>query len=217
MNCEKAKKLIPLLAGRELSAKKDLRLKKHIQTCASCQKELKEYKTALTRIRSLAQKEEAKDWSENEWKALMKKAVSEEMEPKTFPFKINPKLAFAYGFALLAILILAGILIKYFVLKPKSITPLAKPTIVKKIESPKIPPIPPQQEKTPEVIKPEQPLVVAKVQKPVAPPVQRAQTESELNEQKPQDVVSVTLISKDTGLKVIWFFDKNFEWKGEEK
>jgi hypothetical protein len=58
---------------------------------------------------------------------------------------------------------------------------------------------------------------VAKAQKPVALPVQRAQTGSELNEQKPQDVVSVTLISKDTGFKVIWFFDKNFEWKGEEK
>jgi hypothetical protein len=141
MNCKKAKKRIPLLAGRELSAKKALRLKKHIQSCASCQRELKEYEAALARIRVVAQKEEAKDWNENEWKALMKKAVSEEMEPKTFPFKINPKLALAYGFALLAILILAGILIKYFVLKPKSITPLAKPTIVKKIESPKIPPI----------------------------------------------------------------------------
>jgi hypothetical protein len=32
-----------------------------------------------------------------------------------------------------------------------------------------------------------------------------------------QDVVSVTLVSQDTGLKVVWFLDKNFDWKGEGK
>jgi hypothetical protein len=31
------------------------------------------------------------------------------------------------------------------------------------------------------------------------------------------DVVSVTMVSQETGLQVVWFFNKNFEWKGEKK
>ncbi|MBE3112850.1 MAG: hypothetical protein IMZ46_20455 [Acidobacteria bacterium] len=30
-------------------------------------------------------------------------------------------------------------------------------------------------------------------------------------------VVSLTLVSQETGLQVVWFLDKNFEWKGEDK
>jgi len=29
-------------------------------------------------------------------------------------------------------------------------------------------------------------------------------------------VVSLTLVSQETGLQVVWFLDKNFEWKGDE-
>jgi hypothetical protein len=32
-----------------------------------------------------------------------------------------------------------------------------------------------------------------------------------------QDVVSVTMISQETGLQVVWFFDKNFDYKGERE
>lgn len=31
-----------------------------------------------------------------------------------------------------------------------------------------------------------------------------------------QDRLSVTLVSQETGLQVVWIFDKNFEWKGEQ-
>jgi hypothetical protein len=30
------------------------------------------------------------------------------------------------------------------------------------------------------------------------------------------DVVSVTMVSQETGLQVVWFFNKNFEWKGDK-
>jgi predicted anti-sigma-YlaC factor YlaD len=30
-------------------------------------------------------------------------------------------------------------------------------------------------------------------------------------------VVSLTLVSQETGLQVVWFLDKNFAWKGEDK
>ena len=32
-----------------------------------------------------------------------------------------------------------------------------------------------------------------------------------------QDVVSVTLVSEETGLQIVWFFNRNFEWKGDRE
>lgn len=32
-----------------------------------------------------------------------------------------------------------------------------------------------------------------------------------------QDIVSATFVSHETGLKVVWFFDRKFDWKGEKK
>lgn len=32
-----------------------------------------------------------------------------------------------------------------------------------------------------------------------------------------QDVVSVTMVSPETGLQVVWFFDRNFDYKGERE
>jgi predicted anti-sigma-YlaC factor YlaD len=31
-----------------------------------------------------------------------------------------------------------------------------------------------------------------------------------------QDVVSMTMVSQETGLQIVWFLDKSFEWKGDE-
>jgi anti-sigma factor RsiW len=30
------------------------------------------------------------------------------------------------------------------------------------------------------------------------------------------DIVSVTMVSQESGLQVVWFFNKNFEWKGDK-
>ena len=32
-----------------------------------------------------------------------------------------------------------------------------------------------------------------------------------------QDVVSMTMVSQETGLQVVWFLDKNFDYKGEKE
>jgi hypothetical protein len=34
---------------------------------------------------------------------------------------------------------------------------------------------------------------------------------------KAQDVVSVTMVSQETGLQIVWFFDKTFDYKGVKK
>jgi hypothetical protein len=37
------------------------------------------------------------------------------------------------------------------------------------------------------------------------------------SDRSPQDKVAITLVSPETGLQVVWFFDKNFEWKGDQQ
>lgn len=32
-----------------------------------------------------------------------------------------------------------------------------------------------------------------------------------------QDVVSLTMVSQETGLQIVWFFDRNFDYKGEHE
>jgi hypothetical protein len=32
-----------------------------------------------------------------------------------------------------------------------------------------------------------------------------------------QDVISVRMVSKETGLQVVWFFNKNFAWEGDQR
>jgi hypothetical protein len=32
-----------------------------------------------------------------------------------------------------------------------------------------------------------------------------------------QDVISVTMVSPESGLQVVWFFNKDFEWKGDQE
>jgi anti-sigma factor RsiW len=34
---------------------------------------------------------------------------------------------------------------------------------------------------------------------------------------KEQDRMSITLVSPESGLQVVWFLDKNFEWKGDNE
>jgi len=32
-----------------------------------------------------------------------------------------------------------------------------------------------------------------------------------------QDKVAITMVSPETGLQVVWFLDKNFDWKGDQE
>ncbi len=42
----------------------------------------------------------------------------------------------------------------------------------------------------------------------------RSQTTAQRPEESAgQDVLSLTIVSQETGLKIVWFFNKNFEWK----
>ncbi len=37
------------------------------------------------------------------------------------------------------------------------------------------------------------------------------------SEAQSQDVLTMTMVSPETGLQIVWFFDKNFDYKGEQE
>ncbi len=218
MNCRRARKEIPLLAGGDLAVRKAGKLEKHLQACADCRRELMEYRASLAGIKTVAEKDEVRDWPESEWKALIKNVISQKAEPRESVHKASPRLAWAYGFAVLALLAGVGFLLRSVILKPKGIPAGPEKVIVKRIETPEAAP---GQEKPQEPKKQKNqiaaPVVTAKSRQTEPSPVQVAKTFGQPDLSKSQDTLSVTLVSKETGLKVTWIFDKNFEWKGEEK
>jgi anti-sigma factor RsiW len=53
-----------------------------------------------------------------------------------------------------------------------------------------------------------------------SPRPERTQAESRIviaSENPRQDRVSITMVSPETGLQVVWFLDKNFDYKGEQE
>lgn len=38
-----------------------------------------------------------------------------------------------------------------------------------------------------------------------------------VSEARPQEVLTMTMVSPDTGLQIVWFFDRNFDYKGERE
>lgn len=49
------------------------------------------------------------------------------------------------------------------------------------------------------------------------PPVPREGTALAGRAADEQDVVSMTMVSRETGLQVVWFFDRNFDYKGDHE
>ena len=217
MKCEKAGKWIPLYAGDDLPRRQAARLREHLENCPGCRRELESERAALAAMKTAAQREQVDDWPEPVWKALISRITAEEPGTRaTAPGPI-PRWALASGAA--GILLLAGLLLlfKDKIFRPEGISSVPGPVIVEKRESPRDPEIPaqPREPEPRETRAPEaEPRILAALKTEAEPEIRPA---APPGPPPAQEVVSVTLVSQESGLQVTWFFDKNFEWKGDER
>ncbi len=177
----------------------------------------KETEAALDKIREIAKAGADPDWSEAEWKKIMAEAIAQRIEGGPIAPRLKLRPAFAYSVASILAVAVIGLILWNTVLKRKE-SPLAPPPVlVQKFPAPEtIPPQSPDKKKDIAVQSDDRPIVVARAEKSLKSE-SRPQEPAAASQEGSQDVVSVTLVSQDTGLKVIWFLDRNFEWKGSNK
>ncbi len=177
MNCRTAKRLMPLYAGSDLSARRMRSVGAHLDSCPACRQELEEYRRALGVVRAAARAENAPDWSDGEWRAVVARAVEDGQGGREKRAAVRrpilwPRWAVAAGTA--AALVVTAVMLLW---QNTGIRP-----------------------------------------GPAAAVRAAGERGLRLAEDPPaQDVVSVTLVSQETGLQVVWFFHKDFEWKGDQE
>lgn len=210
MNCARVRKFLPLLAGDDLTYRKARRLEKHLEGCPGCNKESEEIRAALAGIRAVAGRE-ALDWAEGEWKGLMARVRSEKPEPRpALPLCAVPKKAWAYGFIIILILGLAALVLRTVLLPPAS--PFLSETIAATTAGP-----------SRVLIKDRVPFGAFpqdgpfRVQKAAGVPDRAVLAARPSPEKATQDLMSLTLVSQETGLKVHWTFNRNFEWEEKKR
>jgi hypothetical protein len=210
MNCRRAGKMIPLYAGGELSDKKARRLERHLEECADCRKILEEFRDALAALRAAARRDEH-DWPEAEWKSLMTQIGTPPPLRRAVPLGISPIPARAYGAAAVLIAGLTLVFLRTRLFPPGPVQPTE---ILASTE-----------------IQPGRSLEFAdsrfpRLRRDVPFPIQKERRQAVGEEmmiarsargKDTQDIVSMTLVSQETGLKVYWTLNRNFEWKEEEK
>jgi hypothetical protein len=209
VNCEKAKKKIPLFAGGELPGKKARNLRRHLEECKDCREELREYKAALASLKSLAP-EEDKDWAESEWQSLMKKVTTEKIPRRSLLFLPGSKVAWGYGLLLLLIMGLGVLFFRSIFRKPSAPLTLTEITSTRVEQSRTFNPV----ERRISGQVQDSPYSVKTRGFELSPGDMMIASSHSLKKPS-QDQLSVTLVSQETGLRVYWTFNKNFNWEEE--
>ncbi len=219
MKCGRAGRHIPLLAGGDLSPRKTARLIKHIEACPSCLRELEDIRAARDRIKISAREAPVEDWSDGEWKSLMARITSQ--RPDRRPLGIGRSLRWLPASGLAAVLVLTALIIlsKSGLLRKEETTPATAYELVQKekpaLSTDRVPvpenTEPPSQQETPPV-NPSKAVLARKAT--VLPEIE---TVPSVPLSHSQEVVTVTYVSQETGLQIVWFLDKNFEWKGDQQ
>ena len=210
MKCRRAGKMIPLYTGGEVSEKKARRIEKHIKECPECRVKAAEFKSILSEIRAATRGDE-RDWQEAEWKRLMTRIKTQPPPRRTLPLGLIPNPAWAYGILTVLLLTLSIILLRprLFTPTPVQQTEILASTDVQPGRSLEFP-------KGQFFHLPEDTLfpVQKEKQRPLG---QEMMIASSAGREDTQETLSMTLVSQETGLKVHWTFNRNFEWKEEAK
>jgi anti-sigma factor RsiW len=211
MNCSRVRKWISLYAGADLSARKARRLEKHLERCANCRKEIEELRAALAGIRAVAGRDTL-DWPEGEWKDLMARLKSEKPGPRPVsPLSAIPRKAWAYGFAILLVFGVVTLILRSLLSPPAA--PLLSEIIT---ATPAQPSRSLMTDEVPSVSYPRD--VPFRVRRDRTEALDRAMfAAGRTPEKTTQNLMSMTLVSQETGLKVHWTFNRNFEWKEKKR
>lgn len=76
MTCRKIRKLIPLAAGGDLEPRRDADFRAHLDRCPACRGELEAFRSALAEVRAAARADDATDWTDSEWRAVMARVTA---------------------------------------------------------------------------------------------------------------------------------------------
>lgn len=235
MTCRSVRRLLPLAARPgDLAGAKAAKVAAHVAGCAACRSELEAYRSAIDGVRRLDEAA-ARSWSAPAWSAAVRRAIAGTPRPAA----ARPKLALRTALVAAAgILLVAVIGLVFFLNKsplrrgevlearaagapPEISAPAAYESAPGETPDPAPSPAPTPQPAAGRIsIRPsETALLAAGKTTPSPAPVERALTGAAATPPSPapaQDVVSATFVSRETGLQIVWFFDRNFDWKKGE-
>lgn len=172
MNCRKVRRLLPLMAGSEISQSKISAIKAHLQLCPECRAEYDSFIISLEKTKEWLARERI-GWEEREWQTSVQKATEqrESRVSSLAPWPFNK----AWAFAMMAFF---AFLLTLFIIRPSFIK---------------------------QKIEPESRIMAELRQEP-----------ERLKQEFQQDIITMTLVSHETGLRIVWFFNKNFELEVKE-
>ena len=204
MNCDRTRRLLPLFAGGDLQERKARRVREHLETCAECRRELEEYRKAMRAVADAVRVTTAGDWTPGEWRAVMDRVAKEKREPR------EPGRGGAGADAEMG----PGGRIRGDPYRGCRRKPVA-------------PGFPLKTAGTRPGLSAGERAFPARESGAGLPGLAAPGTANQPSASKrggptaaapdssKQDVLTMTLVSPDTGLQVVWVFNRNFDWKGE--
>ncbi len=202
MNCGRTRRFLPLYAGGDLPPRKSRRVRRHLESCAGCRAELEAYRTALRMVTAAVREAPAADWTPDEWRAVLGRVVREKpakrgpaVEAQARAPKWVPTFASA---AILIVIVAVGLLLKDSPIRTAGLQPGLSPG-----------------ERAPRARDNGEGLLGLAAPGMTSQPSASRRGGPAAPASPSQDVISMTLVSPDTGLQVVWVFNRNFDWKGE--
>jgi len=209
MKCRRAKTLLPLAAGGDLSIRRDKHLQAHLHRCPDCRRELERYRKSLEEMKSLARTEALYDCSESEWRQMVRRAASLGLSRMRPSLPESRRLARTLGPALTLLLLVAGAILLFRGRNEKDIPPFPAGTRVGRVE---VKELAPQPSPEPGLRQP----APSPQSAPVRPaPVEGTPVQPAFQAQAPQEqnITNLVFVSSESGLTIHWVFNSEFEWK----
>jgi hypothetical protein len=182
----------------------------HLVRCTNCRREIEEFRAVLAGIRAVSSKDTL-DWPEGEWKGLMARIRSVKQGPRPVsPFAPIPKKAWAYGFAIVLVLGIAALILKTILSPPATLllTEIMMPTTAQPSRALRA-------DETSSARYPQD--LPFRVYERREGPDRVLLAAVPAPDKTTQNMMSMILVSQETGLKVHWTFNRNFDWKEKKK